>query len=244
MSTDGSQATPTPEQLAAANQELQQQLDALRADFNAQVGAVTPEEQAAARQALSEGIGSIGDKWWLLLLLGVVTTVVGVVAVFSPQTALTWLAIVVGIWLVLSGIFQVVRAFGSGLAAGDRTLLIIAGVLSFILGVLCFRSSLGVVGLLVIIFGIAFVLRGVILIVDSFRHAPIEGRGAGLIAGVLLTVAGVVLLVWPDVTASVLAWIVGIVLILVGIIEIIGSFQVRSAAKDFDAVAAQVAQPN
>jgi len=145
MTTDSTSSGPTPEQLAAANEQLQAQVNALREDFNAQVGAVTPEEKAQAQQALSEGVGSIGDKWWLLLVLGVITTIVGLVAVFSPSTALTWLAVLFGIWLVVSGIFQLVRAFGSGLDGGDRTLFLIAGALSIILGVLCFRSALGVV---------------------------------------------------------------------------------------------------
>ncbi len=241
MTTDSTSSSPTPEQLAAANEQLQAQVNALRDDFNAQVGAVTPEEKAQAQQALSEGVGSIGDKWWLLLVLGVITTIVGLVAVFSPSTALTWLAVLFGIWLVVSGIFQLVRAFGSGLDGGDRTLFLIAGALSIILGVLCFRSALGVVGILVIIFGIAFIFRGIVLIVDSFRHAPVEGRGSGLLAGILLGIAGIVLLVWPDVTASVLVWIVGAVLILVGIIEIVGAFQVRKAAQGFDEVAATIA---
>lgn len=241
MTTNAPGSSPTPEELAASNAQLQAQVDALREQFNAQVGAVTPEEKAQAQVALSQGVGSIGDKWWLLLVLGVITTIVGLVAVFSPSTALTWLAVLFGIWLVVSGIFQLVRAFGSGLDGADRTLLLIAGVLSIILGVLCFRSSLGVVGLLVIIFGIAFIFRGLVLIVDSFRHAPVEGRGSGLLAGIVLVVAGIVLLVWPDVTASVLVWIVGAVLILVGIFEIIGSFQVRKVAQGFDQVADTIA---
>lgn len=243
MSTDGNPAAMSPEQLAAQNQHLQAQLDALREDFNAQVGAVTPEQKAQAQQALSQGIGSIGDKWWLLLLLGLITAVVGVVAMFSPQTALTWLAVLFGIWLVASGVFQLIRAFGSDLDGSDRTLLVIAGALSIILGILCFRSSLGVVGVLVIIFGIAFLLRGLILIVDSFRHAPVEGRGAGLLAGLLLCAAGVVLLVWPDITASVLVWVVGIVLLVVGVLEIIAAFRIRGLSKDLDKVADQIAQP-
>lgn len=241
MTTNGPAGSPTPEELAASNAQLQAQVDALREQFNAQVGAVTPEQKAQAQAALSQGVGSIGDQWWLLLVLGVVTTVVGLVAVFSPSTALTWLAVLFGIWLVVSGIFQLVRAFGAGLEGADRTLLLIAGVLSIILGVLCFRSSLGVVGLLVIIFGIAFVFRGLVLIIDSFRHAPVEGRGSGLLAGIVLVAAGVVLLVWPDVTSSVLVWIVGAVLILVGIFEIIGAFQVRKVAQGFDQVAQGIA---
>lgn len=234
-------SNPTPEELAAQNAQLQAQLNSLRAEFDARMQTLPPQEREQARSQISAGLGSVGDNWWLLLILGVITALVGLVALFSPQTALTWLAIAVGIWLVVSGVFQLIRAFGSGLDGTDRTLLLVSGILSLVLGVLCFRSSLGVVGLLVIIVGIAFLLRGILLIIDSFRADPIEGRGAGLLSGIVLAIAGVVLLVWPDVTASVLVWIVGLVLVVVGLLEIIASFRLRGVAQQFDRMADEVA---
>ena len=240
MSSD----SPTPEELASQNAQMQAQLDGLRADLNTSIAAMPASAQPEARREISRGVGSVGDYWWLLLILGAITAIVGVVALFSPQTALTWLAIVVGIWLVVSGIFQVIRAFGSDLDGGARTLLLISGIIYLILGVLCFRSSLGVIGVLVIIVGIAFLLRGIMLIIDSFRSDPVEGKGSGLLAGILLALAGVVLLVWPDVTASLFIWIVGLVLVVVGVLEIISAFQVRGVAKQFDRTADQIAAGN
>ncbi len=234
-------SSPTPEELAAQNAQLQAQLDGLRADVDSRIQAMPPQVQGEARREISGGIGEVGDNWWLLLVLGAITAIVGLVALFSPQTALTWLAVVVGIWLVVSGIFQLIRAFGSDLDGSERTLLVISGIISLILGVLCFRSSLGVIGVLVIIVGIAFLLRGILLIVDSFRADPVEGRGSGLLAGLILSIAGIVLLVWPDVTASIFIWIVGLVLVVVGVLEIIASFRVRGVSKQFDQVAGRIA---
>jgi uncharacterized membrane protein HdeD (DUF308 family) len=49
--------------------------------------------------------------WWLFLVLGLVEIALGIVLLDRPELTLTIAIVVVGIWAVLAGIFQIVASF-------------------------------------------------------------------------------------------------------------------------------------
>ena len=57
-----------------------------------------------------------------------------------------------------------------------------------------------------------------------------DGRGWLITGGVLLLIGAVVIFVWPNAAVSLIVTIAGIVLIIVGISEIVGAFQVKKLA--------------
>lgn len=171
----------------------------------------------------------IGKNWWLLLFGGIISVVIGVIAMVWPQQTAFVVAVLLAIYLVISGIFEFVRGFSAGLTGGMRALLFISGVLSVILGLLMFRSAFQAVEILGILIGIAFLFRafGVFFLAADDK----EGRGWNIFFGIVLLIAGVVMLVWPVTTAVALAWLIGLWLVIIGLVEIIGSFMLKSAAK-------------
>ena len=50
-------------------------------------------------------------RWWQVFF-GVITTIAGLVVIASPFASIVTLALVVGIWLIVIGVFEVVSAFG------------------------------------------------------------------------------------------------------------------------------------
>lgn len=174
-------------------------------------------------------MAAIGRNWWLMLFGGIVSIIIGVVAVVWPQQTVVVVAVLIAIYLIVSGIFEFVRGFASGLSGGMRALLFITGVLSVILGLLMFRSAFQAVEILGILIGIAFLFRafGAFFLAGDSK----EGRGWNIFFGIILLIAGIVLLAWPIQSVVTLAWVIGIWLIVLGIFEIIGSFMIKSAAK-------------
>lgn len=176
---------------------------------------------------------SVGRAWWLLLFLGVVSTVVGVVVMVHPAGSTYVLAILIGIWLLVSGIFSLARAFSSEVGGGLRVMLIISGVLSLILALLMFRYSpeekIELVGIFA---GIAFLFNGIGALFASSEEK--EGRGYRIFTGIVYLIGGMVLIAYPA-SVSVFVWVIGIWLVVIGIFEIISSFMVRSAAKKLSA---------
>ena len=94
--------------------------------------------------ALADGLGSLLQAFqpgvtrgsrWLLVAMGVIALAAGLFAVTSPAvtaTALTW---ILGIWLVVRGLFEVVSAFGSSSGA-PRALTFLGAGLDLLLGIL------------------------------------------------------------------------------------------------------------
>lgn len=174
-------------------------------------------------------VAAIGRNWWLLLVLGIVSIIIGIAMIARPAGSTWVLAILLAIYLVVSGIVSLVRAFSHGLTGGYRALLIISGIIGLLLGLLMLRfapeEKIEILGIFV---GVWFLFSGVMQLVTSSSQP--EGKGWSIFSGIVYLLAGVVLLVNPW-AVEVFVWIVGIWLVVLGIFEIISSFQVKSAAK-------------
>lgn len=120
--------------------------------------------------ALADGFGSLlqasqpadsrGSRWWLIVT-GVLAMAAGVIAVTSPAmtaVALTW---VLGIWLVLRGVIEVVAAFGSS-SGLPRGLLLLGAALSVLLGVLFVANPGGAVVGLSVLLGLTALAWGLV----------------------------------------------------------------------------------
>jgi uncharacterized membrane protein HdeD (DUF308 family) len=191
---------------------------------------------AGPTDALAEAgaLEALGRAWWLLLFFGVVSIVVGIFCVMQPVDAIETLSWLFAVWLIITGIFEIVRAFGSQISGGMRALLIITGALSLILGFVSLRSfwddDVVLAGWILAIFiGISFLFRGFSILFLGIEGKSQPGRGWNIFAGIVIIIGGMIILTAPA-TIIALAWVVGIWLIVMGIFEIISSFMVRKVA--------------
>lgn len=168
-------------------------------------------------------LDKIGKAWWLVLLLGIVSLIVGIIMLIHPFTAVNIAAIIFGIWLLVSGVFQLAQAFNSRLDSVARVLNAITGVIGIILGIICLESVQNRISLLILFIGIWWIMRGIVQIVAGASG----GGGWAVFSGVLGLIAGIVVLAWPIGSLAILAWVTGIWLVVLGIFEIIASFRVR-----------------
>jgi uncharacterized membrane protein HdeD (DUF308 family) len=175
------------------------------------------------------GLASIGRHWGLVLALGITSIIVGIIAVAWPGATIVVIAILVAAWLIVSGIFQIVRGFGHGLSGGMRALLFISGILSLILGLFAISGVWRSVEILAIFIGIGFLFRGFGMLFESAESSG--SRGWTIFGGIIMLIGGFVVLGWPGISLVTLAWVTGIWLIVGGIFEIIAAFKVRSLVK-------------
>ncbi|MFA7324168.1 MAG: DUF308 domain-containing protein [Candidatus Nanopelagicales bacterium] len=184
----------------------------------------------------NEMMAAVSRNWWVLLFVGLVSLAVGIWAVVAPEKAFGTLSLIFAVWLLVTGVWQIVRAFASGLGGGTRALLIITGALSLIIGFVSLRyffnqdSIVLAAWVFSIFIGVGFLMRG---FADLFAGISAEkgttGRGWLVFSGIVILIGGIVILVSP-LTVIALAWVVGIWLIVIGLFEIIGAFMVRKAA--------------
>jgi uncharacterized membrane protein HdeD (DUF308 family) len=102
--------------------------------------------------------------WWLLPLGGFLCTVVGVLTVVFPYTTAQFLIFLVATWALLMGIIALVHAFSSAPSVTHRWLFILAGLLSFLLGVFLLVHPGGILGVVWLIGAFSIVYGGVLLI--------------------------------------------------------------------------------
>lgn len=177
---------------------------------------------------------AISKTWGVLLFLGLLSIVIGIVIMAWPGKTVVVVAVILAVWLVVSGIFEIVRGFGRGLSGGMRALLFIGGVLSLILGLFAFRgfvvedSPLDAVWLLALFVAINFIFSG---IAQLFTAGEVkEGRGWNIFGGIVTLLLGIIILVVPG-DLVLLAWIFGIFVVISGIMLIVSAFRVKSLAK-------------
>ncbi len=175
------------------------------------------------------GLAAIGKHWGLVLTLGIVSVLIGIMALVWPGATILVVAILLAAYLIVSGIFQIVRGFSRGLSGGMRALLFISGALSLILGLIAISGVWRSVEILAIFIGIAFLFRGFGLLFESAEGGG--SRGWNIFGGIVMLIGGFVVLVWPGISLVTLAWVAGIWLIIGGIFEIIAAFKLRSLAK-------------
>jgi uncharacterized membrane protein HdeD (DUF308 family) len=170
----------------------------------------------------------VGRAWWWPALFGVVSIIAGVLVLAWPGPTLVVLAVLFGIELIVWGIYRLIGAITFGDAGGGaRTLWAILGVLSLLLGFYALRHIVITLLALGLLLGIFWLVDGIGLIVSAVEHRGMPGRGLSLLSGVLGVIAGLVLLVWPSISLLTLAWLAGLWLLIVGVMQVGVAIQLR-----------------
>jgi uncharacterized membrane protein HdeD (DUF308 family) len=123
---------------------------------------------SAARAFSSDKAGPV-IGW---LLLGLIDLAAGVVALIWPGPTALVLTVVVGIWAIVGGLFQIYLAFGQGETAGTRAMFVLTGLIWAAFGVvICARPNVGVVTL-ALLFGLFSIIAGLTMITQGVevRH--------------------------------------------------------------------------
>ncbi|MEU6670607.1 HdeD family acid-resistance protein [Streptomyces sp. NPDC046727] len=169
--------------------------------------------------------------WQVVLVTGIGSLVLGVLVLIWPGASLLAAGVLFGLYLLYSGILQLVAAFGTHRATSLRVLAFISGALSILLGLLCFRGPMQSILLLALWIGIGWLIRGITQTVAAASDSRMPARGWQIFLGVLTFVAGIVLIDSPFESVAVLTLVAGIWLVAVGIVEIVTAFGIRRRAR-------------
>jgi uncharacterized membrane protein HdeD (DUF308 family) len=183
-------------------------------------------------EAEDSALSAIGRAWWLVLFFGVLSILLGIVAMVWPSASVAVIAYILAIWLIVSGVFSLVRGFASGISGGMRALFFITGILSVVLGLFAFSghedSIFRAEWILAIFIGIAFLFQGFGALFAAAESS--SGRGWNIFGGLVLIIAGIIVLVVPLKSLFALAIVVGIWLIIMGIFALVSAFSIKAAA--------------
>ena len=175
----------------------------------------------------------IRNLWKSVLALGVLTLALGTAVLIWPGDSIVVASVVFGVYLLVSGIAQVIAAFTVNTSPGSRVLFFISGALSAVLGYFAFRdfNNGAAVWMLAIWIGVGFIFRGVTATVLAIDVPALPARGWYVFVGILTAIAGVVTLVWPISSVAVLAIIAAVWLVFIGITEVVWALSARHTVK-------------
>jgi uncharacterized membrane protein HdeD (DUF308 family) len=109
------------------------------------------------------------ERWWALLLEGLVGIVIGLMAFFQTDITALVLLYYIAAWAILTGIFEIVAAIQFRHVIPGEWTYILNGIFSVILGILLFVfPDTGLVSLVWAI-GIYAIIDGILEIVLAFR---------------------------------------------------------------------------
>ena len=156
-----------------------------------------------------------------MILTGVLSVVLGALVLFWPGATLDVIAVLFGLYFIVSGAVRVVTGLVTPLLGGLRVLNILIGLLLFIAGVAAIRNPLASLTVLALFIGIAWIVEGIMSLTE------VESGGSRWYAiayGIISIIAGVVVLFLPVSSLAALVVFGGIALVVLGIVEVVRAF--------------------
>lgn len=176
------------------------------------------------------GILAWSMSWQGPFWVGVITVILGIIVSSLPSQSLMVIAILLGILLIVSGIYHLIAVFGRG--ERHRLWHGIAALLFIVTGVILVRHlqlSVAIIGLVV---GLTWIVQGVSLLLVGATRGPRTGGGWSLFFGVISLIAGIVVVSTPVASVTVLAVLTGIWFIIMGLMETFGALALRRAIRE------------
>jgi len=166
--------------------------------------------------------------WWLILMGGILNVIVGILLLVNPLKTTVAFAWWLGLYWFVQGIFVLVAMFIDHQAWGWKLFM---GILGILAGVVVMRhpiaSALVIPSIFVLLLGIQGLIVGIVSLVLAFKGG---GWGAGIL-GALSVLFGIILIGNYANLGTVLTfiWVVGILALVGGIVQIFQAFRQRQA---------------
>jgi uncharacterized membrane protein HdeD (DUF308 family) len=162
--------------------------------------------------------------WWLVLVEGIVVALLGLLLLVAPGASLVFLVWLLGIYLLIAGIFRIIGIFLDSSSWGWK---LAAGILCLIAGLAILSNPLWSTTLastwLVILVGFLVMLQGAAGLIVAFQGGG-WGMGALSVLGILL---GLFLVINPLIGVATLTLILAIFMLIGGVGAVVQAFRMR-----------------
>jgi uncharacterized membrane protein HdeD (DUF308 family) len=200
--------------------------------MSSNVGTVGPGGSPIERYMRHE-LHHLRDRWWWFLALGVLLVACGTVAIIFPIVATVYVALLLGLLFLISGVATIVGAFWAGKWSGLLMQLLV-GILYVVSGFVITENPIAGAGAITLFLSAAFIVLGI------FRAAAalvvqFPQWGWALLNGVVTFLAGIIIFRnYPEDVFWVLGLLVGLEMLFNGWTWIMLSLALRSMpeAKD------------
>ena len=168
------------------------------------------------------------QRWWTLVIRGILAIAFGVAAIMVPQAAVTAIVIVFAVYSIVEGVAEL-SMFLSPRVEGTW-LLGLSGVVSIAAGILALVwPGITAIALFLLVAWWAIAL-GVIELIAAIRYShELENEWAFVLSGLLFIGFGVIVIGWPGLGVVAVLSLIATAAILRGIMLIVVGARLRSA---------------
>lgn len=170
----------------------------------------------------------LAAQWWVPVLRGVVAILFGLIALLMPGLTIAFLLGALAAFLAIDGVLSIVTAFRRRDTDERWWVWLLEGVLSIALAVMAI--ALPIATAIAFVYWIAAwaVIVGIMRIVAAISlRREIEGEWAIGLSGALSILLGVLMFVMPGAGLLSIAWLFGVLAILLGATMVAFGFRLR-----------------
>ena len=163
-----------------------------------------------------------------MTLLGILCIVLGIIAIMTPVLTGFSIVMLLGAFILVSGIIRIVGAFQSD-SKNKRMFMLTVGALTLLIGVVLLARPLFAIGLLTIFLIAYLILDGILEIAEGISQRSGAETPWLLFGGFVSVLLGILL--WAQFPLSgswALGVLVGIKLFLIGLVMVTGASALRS----------------
>ena len=171
---------------------------------------------------------ALADRWWLLLLRGIIAILFGVLAFIWPGLTLVTLVLMFGAFALVDGAIALGAAFSGAAKPMPTWWLVLVGLLGIAAGIVTFLWP-GMSAILLILFiGAWAVAHGIFEIVGAIQlRKEIENEWMLILGGIISVIFGIIVLIAPGAGALALVWWIAIYSIVFGVMFIAFALRLR-----------------
>lgn len=168
-------------------------------------------------------------RWTTLLLRGGIGIVFGVLAMAWPDETVVVLVVLWGCWALVEGVLMI-GSVGFVQGGGAKAALVVIGVLSLLVAFFALFQPWVAAATLTWFLGIWLVVRGILEIVGAFTGPVGGGRWVLVLGGVVDGAIGVLFMANPGTAALSIAWLLGLLAFVWGVVFVVIALGVRHTA--------------
>jgi len=162
--------------------------------------------------------------WWLVLIWGLLSLIVGLMFVFTPGVTITVFVTLIGAYWFVGGLFMIGHLLADKTHIGWKIFLAVINILAGLV-ILAYPlySTIFLLAFFVIFMGFWGCLIGCVHLYQGYKS---KDPGAGIL-GVVSLIFGILLLAYPYIAAGLIPFIIGVFAIAGGVAAVIQAFRVK-----------------